>query len=335
MIRIILNRPQVINSLDMEMIRLLQNALDEAEASEKTRWVLFCGAGEKGFCAGGDIRALARAVQEYGVERAVAFLEEEYALDFRIHNFPKPVIVIADGITMGGGMGLAAGADMVLATERTKMAMPETRIGFFPDVGATGWMFNKCPSGYPEFLGLTGYESTGAECVRVGLASHLVSRDRLSELLQILKKSSGNLSNEKPVAVSQLLSISKSFIQDTVSPQPDMDEWVKNYFSGRTSLVDIMTSLSQCTLQVGLCEGVFQRLSERSPTALVLTLKLLRHNEGKTVQEALQADVKAARFILAHPDYLEGVRARLLDKDDNPGWRPDAIEKVGLLSVEL
>jgi enoyl-CoA hydratase/carnithine racemase len=236
---------------------------------------------------------------------------------------------------MGGGMGIAAGADMVLATERTQIAMPETRIGFFPDVGATGWMFSKCPSGYPEFLALTGYESTGAECVRVGLASHLISRPRLPELLQIFERSSGDLSSEKPVAVSQLLSLSKSLTQTAVAPKPELDEWVRTYFSGRTSLVDIMTSLSECTLQVRQCEGVFQRLSERSPTALVLTLLLLRHNEGRTVQEALQADLKAARFIFKHPDYLEGVRARLLDKDDHPQWRPDSIEKVGPLDVKL
>lgn len=330
MTSIILNRPRVINSLDVEMIRLIQKALDEAEASPKTRLVLFRGMGEKGFCAGGDIKALTRAVKD-NKEKAIAYLEEEYALDLRIHYFTKPVIVFADGITMGGGLGLAAGADMVLATERTRMAMPETRIGFFPDVGATGWLFTKCPKGYPEFLGLTGYESVGPECVRVGLASHLVSWKRLPELVQIFESYSGRLSAEKSTAVSRLHLVSGPLTEDAVTPNPAMDEWVRTYFSGKTSLMDIMTSLSRCSLQKKRCEGVFQRLSERSPTALVLTLNLLRHNEGRSLQEVFRADVTAARFILNHPDYFEGVRARLLDKDDNPKWRPDSIEKVGTL----
>jgi enoyl-CoA hydratase/carnithine racemase len=144
--RIILNRPNMINSLDLEMIRLIQMALDEAEVSEKIRCVILLGNGEKGFCAGGDIKAIAQAIRDTNTHILVSFFAEEYALDLRIHNFPQPVILIADGITMGGGLGLAAGADIVVATDRTLMAMPETRIGFFPDVGATGWMFTKCPT---------------------------------------------------------------------------------------------------------------------------------------------------------------------------------------------
>jgi len=334
MICIILNRPRVINSLDVEMIRLIQKALDEAEASPKTRLVVFRGMGEKGFCAGGDIKALSSAAKD-NLEKAIGYLEEEYALDLHVHNFTKPIIVFADGITMGGGLGLAAGADMVLATERTRMAMPETRIGFFPDVGSTGWMFTKCPKGYPEFLGLTGYESVGPECVRVGLASHLVFRKSLPELAKFFERDSGKLSAEKSTAVSQLHSVSEPFVENAVTPNPEMDDWVKTYFSGKTSLMDIMTALTRCSLQKKLCEGVFQRLSERSPTALVLTLNLLRCNEGRALRDVFRNDVTAARFILNHPDYFEGVRARLLDKDDNPKWRPGSIEQVGHLDVFL
>ena len=114
--------------------------------------------------------------------RADQFFQEEYALDLAIHEFPKPVVVLADGVTMGGGLGLAAGADLVIATERTRIALPETRIGFFPDVGATGWLFTKCPPGYPEFLALTGYEIQGAECLRLGLATDFTQSSRLPQL---------------------------------------------------------------------------------------------------------------------------------------------------------
>ena len=134
---------------------MIQKALDGAEAFEQIKFVILRGSGEKGFCAGGDIKVLTEAIQDKAVDRALRLLEEEYALDLRIHGFPKTVIPLTDGITMGGGLGISAGADIIICTERTRMAMPETRIGFFPDVGATGWMFTKCPEGYPEFLGLT------------------------------------------------------------------------------------------------------------------------------------------------------------------------------------
>ena len=120
--------------------------------------MVICGAGDRGFCAGGDLKELTRAVQAGAVHLADQFFHDEYALDLMLHQCPKPVVVLAHGITMGGGLGLAAGADIVVATETTRMAMPETRIGFFPDVGGTGWLFTKCPPGYPEYLALTGYE---------------------------------------------------------------------------------------------------------------------------------------------------------------------------------
>ena len=242
MLSITLNRPSVINSLDVEMIRLIQDALDEAESSPSISLVLIKGAGDKGFCAGGDIKAIYNAVKQGDPDRGgMIFFREEYELDLRIFKFPKPIIVLAHGITMGGGLGLAAGADMVVATENTIMAMPETRIGFFPDVGATGWMFSKCPAGYPEFLGLTGYSQR----------------------------------NE-------------------------------------------------------LCQASLTKLSENSPTGLALTLCLLRSNEKRTIEDVYRKDLKAARFMIKHPDYAEGIRAQLVDKNKNPVWQPGAIDEISL-----
>jgi hypothetical protein len=114
-----------------------------------------------------------------------------------------------------------------------------------------------------------------------------------------------------------------------------MDEWVAVYFAGKSSMVEIMESLRQCTIQTQLCDGVFSRLAERSPTAVVLTLKLLRHNETQPLEEVFRADLKAARFIVAHPDYVEGVRARLVDKDDKPQWEPATLEEVGDVDIDL
>jgi enoyl-CoA hydratase/carnithine racemase len=262
-------------------------------------------------------------------------LKEEYDLCLRLHRLPKPVIALADGITMGAGLGLAVGADAVVATERTRMAMPETRIGFFPDVAATGWMFNKCPRGYPEYLGLTGYEMVGSETLRLGLATHLVRSERLREIIAVLEEYSSSLAGLRDQAAQQLIAELDHFFEKDGPAKPEMDEWVSTYFAGKSSMIEIMESLRQCSIHTQLCDGVFHRLAERSPTAVVLTLQLLRHNAGRPLEEVFKSDLKAARFILAHPDYVEGVRARLLDKDDNPQWQPASIEAVGKLDLEL
>jgi enoyl-CoA hydratase/carnithine racemase len=272
---------------------------------------------------------MARDVREGRVDQALHFLSQEYALDLAIHRFPKPVIVIADGITMGGGLGLAAGADLVIATERTRMAMPETRIGFFPDVGATGWLFEKCPPGYPEYLGLTGFEVIGMECVRLGLASHLVHSRDLTAFIENLTHPLEGLDPDKARAVKQIDATVEPFTIKEISPQPEMDEWVRTYLDGKDSIPDLLADLRQCTLFSDLCRGIFQRISERSPTALTITLKLLRHNRGRPLEKVFKTDLQAARYLLNHPDYLEGVRARLIDKDDQPRWQPNNLDDVG------
>ena len=329
---ITLNRPRVLNTLNREMIRLLGRALEAALAADDVSLVVICGAGDRGFCAGGDLKELTRAVQAGAVHLADQFFREEYALDLMIHQCLKPVVVLAHGITMGGGLGLAAGANLVVATEATRMAMPETRIGFFPDVGGTGWLFTRCPPGYPEYLALTGYELLGAECVRLGLATHLVDSARLPELQEALKNCAGELPADKPGAVEKLAQVLAPFTRQDIPPNPELDAWVAERFAGKASLGEIMAALNQCSLELTLCEDVRRRLGERSPTALALTLQLLRANEGRPLPEVFHREALAAHFMITHPDYLEGIRARIIDKDDKPRWQPDTIEKLGTLA---
>ena len=338
LLALVLNRPRVLNCLNLDMIRRLRRALDEALADDVVRLIVLSGAGERGFCAGGDLKGLLWAVQGGAYYRSDEFFREEYALDLLIHQFPKPVVVLADGITMGGGLGLAAGADFVVATERSRLAMPETRIGFFPDVGATGWLFAKCPPGYPEYLSLTGYEMVGGEGVRLGLASHLVRSSHLAELTEALVQLSERLSADKGEAVQQLRGLLDSFAEfaeKDLPSRPELDAWVAEHFAGQRTLGEIVASLRQCSLELKGCAEVFQRLSERSPTALALTLKLLRANEGRPLPEVFEREIRAGRFMIQHPDYLEGIRARLIDKDDKPRWQPASIEALGRLEVEL
>jgi enoyl-CoA hydratase len=330
---LVLNRPRVLNTLNREMIRLLTLGLEEAMATAGVSLVVICGAGERGFCAGGDLKELTQAVQTGAVHLADQFFREEYALDLMIHQCPKAVVVLAHGITMGGGLGLAAGADLVVATEATRMAMPETRIGFFPDVGGTGWLFTKCPPGYPEYLALTGYEPLGAECVRLGLATHLVEAAQLPELRQALKDCAGELPAAKPEAVARLEQVLAPLAHRDIAPNPDLDAWVASRFAGKRSLEEIVAALNQCTLELKLCEDVRRRLGERSPTALAVTLQMLRANEGRPLPEVFHREALAAHFMVTHPDYLEGIRARIIDKDDQPRWQPDTIEALGAGAV--
>jgi enoyl-CoA hydratase/carnithine racemase len=184
---IILNRPQHINSLNIEMIKMITDHFMEVMTEDKCLYILFQGRGNKGFCAGGDVKNIAQNVKDNDLKDAMLFFEREYALDLMIHKSSKPVIVVADGITMGGGLGIAAGADIVIVTERTVMAMPETKIGFFPDIGSTGWLFQKCRRGYPEYLALTGYAMKGMECVRLGLATHYIESKNITAVIDVPK----------------------------------------------------------------------------------------------------------------------------------------------------
>jgi enoyl-CoA hydratase len=328
-----LNRPRVLNTLNREMLRLMRRALDEALAADQVRLVLISGAGDKGFCAGGDLKELTQAVQEGQVHLADQFFREEYALDLLIHDAPKPVVVLAPGITMGGGLGLAAGADIVVATATTRMAMPETRIGFFPDVGATGWLFAKCPPGYPEYLTLTSYELIGAECVRLGLATHLVPQARLPRLRQALENFAEQLPAHRPQATVALQKVLAPFAQLEIDPNPELDAWVQEHFAGKRTLKEIVAALEQCRRQSKLCQEARHRLAERSPTALAVTLQLLRANAGRPLSEVYQREALAAHFLITHPDFLEGIRARIIDKDDQPRWQPATIEALGPLAA--
>ncbi|MFW6127239.1 MAG: enoyl-CoA hydratase/isomerase family protein [Thermodesulfobacteriota bacterium] len=325
-----LNRPQVVNSLNLAMVRSLRQALEEARTTPSVKLVLLNGAGDRGFCAGGDLKALAQVVQNQDWERARRFFREEYDLDLFIHTYPKPVVVLADGITMGGGLGLAAGADLVIATERTRMAMPETIIGFFPDVGATGWLFTKCPPGYPELLALTGVEMKGRDAVRVGLATHYLPSRNLPGFLDDCPSLAVQLPADKSKAAAQLDNVLRARATPNLPPDPKIDAWVQAHFAGQTSVSDIIASLDSCPETDQFCQEISRRLAERSPTALALTLALLRRHEGRPLPEVFAGEARAAAWIIRQPDYLEGIRARIFDKDHQPHWQPATLEEVRL-----
>ncbi|MEF8942373.1 MAG: enoyl-CoA hydratase/isomerase family protein [Desulfohalobiaceae bacterium] len=333
--RVSLNRPGVINSLSPDMVQRLIHILESARTDPGCGFLLLDEAGDRGFCAGGDIRYMADRVRRDEKGEALRFLSEEYRMDALVHDFPKPVVVIAGGVTMGGGLGLAAGSDIVVATESTRMAMPESRIGFFPDVGATGWLHHICPPGFPEFLGLTGYELRGRECARVGLATHCLPASGLEGLISGLRSMETGTSDPDGEALKEHIRSRVEALALEPGEDRDMDTWVRDYFADLERLGDLSRSLRQCSTATDLCSHVFREFRERSPTALALTLKLLRRNKGRDMREVFRTDLRAADFMLSHPDFLEGVRARLMDKDQRPRWRQSSIEDADLAGLDL
>jgi enoyl-CoA hydratase/carnithine racemase len=183
---------------------------------------------------------------------------------------------------------------------------------------------------------LTGYEVRGGDCVRLGLATHLVGQESLLDLLDRLQQlDPGRLPSDPQALRAFLAGELERFADHEIPAAPDLDAWVREYFAGQQSVQAVRDGLASCSLQQDLCRFVFSEFTSRSPTALVLTLFLLRRNEKRPLEEVFEADLQAARFMLSHHDFLEGVRARLLDKDNDPKWDPAEIEAVDLQGLDL
>ena len=327
---IILNRPSSINSLTTEMLRKIKEFLILSHENDECSAILLYGTGTKGFCAGGDVKFLAESARDKKYNEALNFLKLEYETDLLIHRYSKPVIAIADGITMGGGLGLSAGADIMIATERSAMAMPETRIGFFPDVGATGWMFAKCLEGYPEFLGLTGYTLKGHECVRAGLATHYIRNENITNILSVLENADLRKMSPGKSALKKILSLIAPFLVRDIPQNGDYDDRIRINFHNKHDLSSLMYDIAECRSLNAFCNETFIRMSQCSPTAMALTLMLLKANKGRPMEDVFANDLAAAQYMLRHHDFYEGVRARIITKDNYPAWEPDSIAKVDI-----
>ncbi|MET0830032.1 MAG: enoyl-CoA hydratase/isomerase family protein [Microbacterium sp.] len=316
--RLTLNRPRALNALDLGMIGDLAAALDAWEHDTDIDIVLLDGAGDRGFCAGGDVRGLYEQITAGEPESTGHFFRAEYALNARISEYPKPIVVFADGITMGGGIGLAGHAAIRVVTERSKLAMPETRIGFTPDVGGT-WLLAHAPGRLGEYLALTGASMDGSDAIHVGLADHFVPSANLDGLRDALE------TRADPASPTELVLL----FDETPEPSPldAQRAWIDDAFAADTvaEIVDRLRARPEAA-----ASATADLLGELSPTGLAVTLDAVRRARGlPDLRAALAQEYGLVMwFATTQPDLVEGIRAQLVDKDRSPRWQPATIAEL-------
>jgi enoyl-CoA hydratase len=314
-----LNRPKTINAVTLEMFREVDRALDAFEADPAVGLILLEGAGERGLCAGGDIRALYESSKVRG-DLGKILWREEYILNARIAKLAKPYVAFMDGIVMGGGVGLSAHSSHRVVTDRTKLAMPEVGLGFFPDVGGT-WLLSHAPGEVGTYFGLTGQTMNGPDAVYAGFADAVVPSGKLAELREALTRLRAGAG--KPDVKSLIDSFATGETAGPVAAlRPQIDGWF-----AYDRMQDIVAALKHDGSE--LAQSTLKTLNEKSPRGMVVTLKLLRlARESSSLEECLVREYRAALEVFASDDFREGVRAAVIDKDRNPKWSPPAIEDV-------
>ncbi len=307
--RIRLNRPSAIQALTTGMCLGVIDALAAFEIDDTICTVVFDHAGGRGFCAGGDIRMLARSGQGDGAEGR-AFFMAEYRMNHRLFTYPKPTVAIIDGITMGGGVGIALPCRYRVATENTRFAMPETGIGLFPDVGG-GWYLPRLPGQVGKFLALTGARLDGAECLALGIATHYIASADVPAALTALSNKSDD------IGITLKAHATGAPLARIVANRTHIDR----LFAG-DSVEDIVAALKADRSDWAAKE--IATLGTKSPLSMTVALRQL--HEGAAMpdfaSEMRQEYAIGARMIHSH-DFIEGVRALIVDKDNAPQWQAD------------
>jgi enoyl-CoA hydratase len=306
--RLTLNRPRALGALTLGMCQRMTEALLAWRGDDAITAVLIDHAGERGFCAGGDIRFLAASAAADGVG-AREFFFTEYRLNHLLFGYAKPVIAIMDGVTMGGGVGISWPARYRIATERTAFAMPETGIGLFPDVGG-GWFLPRLRGAAGAWIALTGARLMGADCLMLGIATDIVAADRLADLKAAIIAD--------PTAIGSILAHHEA--DRGTPPLSARLHDIDRLFSAST-LEGIYAALADDGSDWALAQ--LTTLRAKSPLSMKTTLRQLQAGGAMAdFAEVMAMEMRiAARIVMAH-DFTEGVRAVIIDKDNAPIWRP-------------
>ncbi|UFS58127.1 enoyl-CoA hydratase/isomerase family protein [Subtercola endophyticus] len=315
---ITLNRPRAINALNHAMVISIHQALSAWRDDDTISTVAIVGSGERGLCAGGDIVSIYREAQSGDLSGTVQFWRDEYALNIMIANYPKPYVAVMDGIVLGGGIGISAHGSHRIVTERTKVGMPETGIGFVPDVGGT-WLLSHAPGELGTFLALTAGSASGADAIALGLADWWLPSSSIEQLLSALERADAGevvllLATEPPA--STLLA---------------QQEWIDRAFAG-SSVQQIVERLHGSA--VDAARDAANTVAAKSPTALAVTLESLRRAKDLDLTSSIEQEFRVSLRAVRAPDFAEGVRAQVIDKDRSPKWRPAEIDAVDASLVE-
>ncbi|MEU7581202.1 enoyl-CoA hydratase/isomerase family protein [Streptomyces sp. NPDC041068] len=314
----VLNRPRAINALNHSMVRIMHDALDDWERDASVATVVITGAGERGLCAGGDIRSIHDDVRAGRPEATAAFWREEYRLNARIAAFPKPYVAVMDGIVMGGGVGVSAHGSVRVVTERSRVAMPETGIGLVPDVGGT-YLLTRTPGELGTHLALTGGAVGAGDALLCGLADHCIPSERLREFTAALADTDASH------AVREYA---------TGAPGGELAEhreWIDHCYAA-DSVEEIVDRLHASGDRHA--KEAAETILAKSPTALKATLAALRRaRELPSLEAVLEQEYRVSCAALATPDLAEGIRAQVVDKDRNPRWSPAELAQVTAADV--
>jgi enoyl-CoA hydratase/carnithine racemase len=341
-----LNRPAALNALSLGMVQELLRRLREYAADPEVRAVFLRGAGDKAFCAGGDVRALYRSITESGSMHR-DFLQTEYRLDYFLHRYPKPVVAFMDGITMGGGMGLAQGAGLRIVGERTRLAMPEVAIGFFPDVGGS-YFLSRLPGSLGPYLALTGLSIRAADALYCGLADVQVDATAAARLPTALREfdwqrepgrgpREGGEPLSPPSVLSRLVRLMREFAPPSSTDSASLAALrpaIDLHFA-QSDVAAILTSLEHEVRPeyAGWAAETVRVLRSRSPLMLEVTLHELHLGKSLPLADCFRMELGMAEASFAGSEFREGVRAVLIDKDNAPRWQPSRIEDVDAASV--
>lgn len=313
---IILNRPKALNALTADMCVAVYEQLMAWEADDTVRVVAVTGAGEKAFCAGGDVVKVVRSYADGGTDWQ-RFFYTEYRMNVAIDAFTKPYVALVDGITMGGGVGISIPGDYWVATEKTLFAMPETGLGLFPDVGG-GWFLPRLPGASGMYLALTGARLKAADLYALGLASHVTGTDQVDGILSALEGAADR------AAVEAILA--DAHTEPGEAPLAPYTALIDEHFDGH-SVEDVMASLMADGSEWALKQHDI--LAVKSPTAMKISFEQLRRGEKmERFADNMAMEYRIVNRAVAGRDFPEGVRAILIDKDNQPAWSPETLDAV-------
>ncbi|SAL71381.1 enoyl-CoA hydratase/isomerase [Caballeronia peredens] len=329
-----LDRPHALNALSHDMIALLADIFAQCAEDDSIAAVVLRGAGDKAFCAGGDVRKLYHAARNDPRHETpwLRFFIDEYRLDHTIHRFGKPVVALMDGIVMGGGMGLAQGAALRIATERTRMAMPETRIGLLPDVGATHFL-RVLPRDLALYVGLTGARLSGADAARVGLADACVPSSWLSHFVERLETVRWDEEAHDPLTALKRVFVPPANLERH-APLDAFRAQIRRHFSvcATGGVERIVASLA--TDDSDWSRATLATLERHSPTMLEVTCHALMRGRQMPLADCFRMELGIVYRAIDDGDFVEGVRALIIDKDDRPRFAPTTLAQVRAARVQ-